>query len=237
VEVVEAAVQRDPSSRAQAAGNRLLSRADLPEATLALVDWRLKDLIDYQGTSLAVAYLETVQRVADAERRIGPRRTDLSEAVARYMYKLLAYKDEYEVARLHLDDNFQRQLQKEFPEARVRYKLHPPMLRAMGMKRKLALPPAIAVPLFRLLCSLRRLRGTPFDPFGYAAARKVERRLIEDYRSAIESVARKLSAEGYDRAVQLAELPDLVRGYEEIKLRGVEQFDRRLKALTEEDSA
>ncbi|HEY3970938.1 MAG TPA: DUF6537 domain-containing protein, partial [Solirubrobacteraceae bacterium] len=231
---LEPTAEREPSAWAGDQGERLLQRVELPTATLALVDWRLKDLLDYQGTALAQRYLKTVQRVAEAERDAVPGRTELSEAVARYLYKLLAYKDEYEVARLHLDPAFQRQMEEEFPSASFRYKLHPPMLRAIGLKRKLSLHPAVVMPTFRLLRRLRRLRGTRMDPFGYARVRKVERRVIEDYGAAVEATIGALAAERYDRAVELATLPEIVRGYEEIKLRNVEEFDRRMRELVDQ---
>jgi indolepyruvate ferredoxin oxidoreductase len=230
-EPVGPAADRQPSSRAQAEGDRLLALAELPGPTRDLVDWRLKDLVDYQSAALATSYLETVKRVVAVERRAVPGSTDLSEAVARYLYKLLAYKDEYEVARLHLDPAFQRQMQGDFPGASVRYKLHPPILRAFGLKKKLALRPNVILPTFRVLREMRRLRGTALDPFGHAKVRRVERRLIEDYRSAVDSILVTLSPERYDEAVELASLPEIVRGYEGIKLRNVKEFDRRLSEL------
>jgi indolepyruvate ferredoxin oxidoreductase len=103
----------------------------------------------------------------------------------------------------------------------------------MGLKRKLSLRPGVITPTFWVLRRMRRIRGTALDPFGRARVRRVERRMIENYSSAVESSLAVLSAERYDLAVELAGLPEIVRGYEEIKLRNVEEFDRRLKELTD----
>jgi indolepyruvate ferredoxin oxidoreductase len=225
--------QRDPSAGAQRAGDALLAHAKLPTATKQVVDWRLKDLVDFQDRGVAKAYLGVVERVAAAEHSAtGGARTELSEAVARYLYKLTAYKDEYEVARLHLDPAFAEQLGAEFPGANVAFRLHPPILRAMGLKRKLAIPGSVVQPLFQLLRAMRRLRGTFADPFGYAEVRRVERRLIREYVLTIDGLLPALGSH-YDTAVALAALPEIVRGYEHVKLRGVEAYDRQRGELLE----
>src|SRR5207248_6609709 len=108
--------------------------------------------------------------------------------------------------------------------------LQPPLLRALGLKRKLALGPWV-VGLFRALRATRRLRGTPLDPFGYARVRRTERALIGEYRRAVAEALATLSPDSYERAVQLAELPDQVRGYEEIKLASVARFRAELERL------
>jgi indolepyruvate ferredoxin oxidoreductase len=222
---------RVPSADAQRAGDELLARADLPAATRAVVDWRLKDLVDYQSRATAEAYLEVVGRAVAAERPAG--RTDFSEAVAHYLYRFMAYKDEYEVARLHLDAAFGEQLDGQFPGAKVAFRLHPPALRALGLKRKLAIPSWLMLPLFRMLRSMRRLRGTFADPFGRAEVRRVERRLIAEYVEMVDNLLPKLAGH-YDTAVALAVLPEVVRGYEHVKLRGVEKYEAARTELLEE---
>ena len=167
---------------------------------------------------------------AEAERAAVPGETRLAEAVARYLYKLMAYKDEYEVARLHLRPEVLASIEAELGEAKVRYQLHPPLLRALGMQRKLSLGRWVEG-LFRLLVTGRRLRGTPLDPFGYAKVRRTERSLVAEYRGMIERVARDLAPEGHERAVRIARLPDVVRGYEDVKLRNVERFREEARAL------
>ena len=230
--------ERSPSVKAEAAGERMLAGVALPQPTLALASWRVKDLIDYQDEALARRYLDLVMRAAAAEQRIdaqapadGPL---LSETVARQLYKLLAYKDEYEVARLHLDAAFAAQLDAEFPRAKVAFRLHPPALRAMGLKRKLAIPAWIMGPGFKGLMRLRRLRGTALDPFGRAEVRKVERRLIEEYIGTLDRLLTSLSDADHGLVVELAALPERVRGYEDVKLRNVIEYDRERARLLEE---
>ena len=112
-----------------------------------------------------------VERVRAAEQDRTPGSTALTEAVARYLYKLMAYKDEYEVARLALEPSLGAGLEAEFgPGARASWRLHPPVLRALGMKRKIALGPWF-VPAFRALRAMRGLRGTSMDPFGRTRVR------------------------------------------------------------------
>ena len=168
-------------------------------------------------------YQEFVDRVARREQELGLG-SALAEAVARYLYKLMAYKDEYEVARLSLDPSFAQSVREQVGEgAAITWRLHPPALRAMGLKKKLALGSWFR-PFFGVLRSMRRLRGTPFDPFGRDEIRKLERQLIVEYRALIERELQTLSAESHARAVALAKLPDMIRGYEGVKRKNVERF-------------
>jgi indolepyruvate ferredoxin oxidoreductase len=196
-----------------------------------LLEIRVPELIAYQSEAYAREYTGAVARVAAAERAAMPGETKLAETVARYLFKLMAYKDEYEVARLHLKSNLAAELAQEYPGGvQVRYQLHPPMLRAMGWKKKIALGPWFDS-AFRLLTRMKGLRGTALDPFGRAEVRKVERELIGEYRALLDKAVAGLSPENYDRAVKLAGLPDVVRGYEDIKLRNVARFRDEVRAL------
>jgi indolepyruvate ferredoxin oxidoreductase len=128
------------------------------------------------------------------------------------------------VARLHTSAELDAALARTFGEgARVRYLLHPPFLRALGVKRKLAFGSWFR-PVLRLLARLKFLRGTRLDPFGYARVRKLERALIEEYRRSIEDLLPALSPSNYERAVAVAESVDRIRGYEEVKVRNVERY-------------
>ena len=196
-----------------------------------LLEIRVPELIAYQHASYAREYVEFAKRVFDAERRAGSGETRLSEAVARHLYKLMAYKDEYEVARLHLTPEVAASLAAQFPNGvKIQYHLQPPILRALGLKGKIKLGTWFDA-AFRLLVALRGLRGTALDPFGRAEVRRVERALIGEYRSLIEKALADLSNGTYERAVKLATLPDLIRGYEDIKLRNVERFRAEVRAL------
>jgi indolepyruvate ferredoxin oxidoreductase len=196
-----------------------------------LVTTRVCDLVAYQSLSYAREYAGFVARVREAEQRVAAG-TELSEAVARYLYKLMAYKDEYEVARLSLDPRARAVVRAEFgPGAREYYLLHPPVLRALGRKSKLRLGPWFR-PAFVVLRTLKPLRGTAFDPFGHTGVRRAERQLIGEYRAMIEGAVATLSQENHGRSVELAALPDMIRGYEEIKLANVEKYRARVRELT-----
>jgi indolepyruvate ferredoxin oxidoreductase len=196
-----------------------------------LLEIRVPELIDYQDAATARAYVDAVSRVRVAEQRALPGETRLSEAVARYLFKLMAYKDEYEVARLHLKMDFAQALAEEFPGGvKIHYHLQPSFLRMLGINNKIKLGSWFSV-FFRLLASARRLRGTLFDPFGYTKVRRVERALIREYQSLIAGTLPGLAPDNYERAIKLANLPDLIRGYETIKLRNVERFRNEVRAL------
>ncbi len=146
-----------------------------------LVEVRVPELIAYQDEAYARRYAELVRRVQVAEQERAPGHDGLAEAVARQLFKLMAYKDEYEVARLHLDAAEEARLEAALGAgAKVAYNLHPPLLRSLGLKRKLELGSWFK-PSFRALRRMRRLRGTPLDPFGRAEVRRVERELIAEY--------------------------------------------------------
>jgi len=196
-----------------------------------LLEIRVPELIDYQNEAYARRYVDVVARVRAAERRIADGQTRLSEAVARHLFKLMAYKDEYEVARLHLRPDVAQALQAEFPGGvRVQYNLHPPILRALGWKTKIQLGTWFDG-VFRVLRAMKGLRGTALDPFGRAEVRRVERALIGEYQALIDKAVAGLTPATYDTAVKLANLPDMIRGYEDIKLRNVLRYRGEIKAL------
>jgi indolepyruvate ferredoxin oxidoreductase len=162
-----------------------------------------------------------------------PGHTELTTAVARNLFKLMAYKDEYEVARLHLDAVERSRLRRELGEdARVWFLLQPPLLRALGLRRKLRLG-GWFVPFFRLLHGMRGLRGTALDPFGRTKVRRTERELIDEYRELVSVALRSLSPATHVPAVELCQLPEVIRGYEEIKLQAVASFRERAAELRE----
>jgi indolepyruvate ferredoxin oxidoreductase len=131
----------------------------------------------------------------------------------------LAYKDEYEVARLYLHPDFLAQIAERFEHpVRIDYHLHPPLLRRFGRTTKMRLGPWMRL-VFRLLRNSRRVRGTALDPFGRLAPRREERELIRWYRGLLHDGLAALSAESLPRVIELAELPNAIRGYEDIKTR------------------
>jgi indolepyruvate ferredoxin oxidoreductase len=196
-----------------------------------LAEVRVPELVAYQDADWARRWAEVVRRVHVAEQERTPGHSELTEAVARQLFKLMAYKDEYEVARLHLDAVERAKLGAEFGEdAKVYFMLHPPLLRSLGLKRKLKLGRWF-VPGFRLLYRMRRLRGTRLDPFGRAEVRRVERALIDEYLALVDEALSLLTPDGHATALELLELPDVIRGYEEIKLRNVVLFRKRTEAI------
>jgi indolepyruvate ferredoxin oxidoreductase len=196
-----------------------------------LAEVRVPELVAYQDEAYACRWAELVRRAHVAEQERTPGHTELTEAVARQLFKLMAYKDEYEVARLHLDAVEQAKLRSEFgDDVKVAFNLHPPLLRAMGLERKLKLGEWF-VPAFRSLRRMRRLRGTRLDPFGRAEVRRVERELIVEYEELVSEALTLLTPDTHDTAVELFELPDLIRGYEDIKLRNVALYRKRAEAI------
>ncbi|RVX38363.1 indolepyruvate ferredoxin oxidoreductase [Nonomuraea polychroma] len=192
---------------------------------------RVADLTGYQNAAYASTYAEDVRRVTDlATERAGEEAgTEIALAYARGLHKLMAYKDEYEVARLHLDPAEQAKREREFGAgAEVSVLLHPPVLRAMGMKRKIKLRRSAPV-LFRGLRAARVLRGTAFDVFGRARVRRVERELVGEYRDLVRAALARLTPATAGAVAEIAGLPELIRGYEDIKLARVAEFRERAR--------
>ncbi|MEO3822362.1 indolepyruvate ferredoxin oxidoreductase family protein [Actinomadura sp. B10D3] len=208
----------------------LVEASDVQGELARVLRLRVPDLAAYQNLALAKRYLDAVLRVARAEERAGADGR-LAVAVARNLYKLMAYKDEYEVARLHLDPELARRAEEQFGAgSTVAYMLHPPLLRAMGMDRKIALGRS-ARPAFRALRAMRRLRGTPLDPFGATAQRRAERRLVTGYVAVVNELVAGLDTGRHDLAVEIAGLPDMVRGYEDVKAANIARYEERLREL------
>ncbi|MGH7299212.1 MAG: indolepyruvate ferredoxin oxidoreductase family protein, partial [Candidatus Rokuibacteriota bacterium] len=230
--VIQATAQTAEPPRALSSEARaLVDGVEASGELRRLLEIRVPELIAYQNAAYARAYVDFVRRVAQVEAERAPGSTGLAEAVAHHLHKLMAYKDEYEVARLHLDAALQAQLEARFGQKiRTYWHLHPPLLRALGLKKKIRLGAWFA-PAFRLLRSLKGLRGTSLDPFGRAEVRRVERALIGEYRQLIETALVRLSPVTHGAAVALAELPDEIRGYEHVKLENVARFREKATQL------
>lgn len=212
----------------------LLARAaELDEESRGLLPVRVAGLVLHQGLASAARYLDVVLETFRAERRaLGPRAEPrVTREVMRNLHKLLAYKDEYEVARLHLEAGMQRRAEAAFTgRVRVHYHLHPPFLRALGLRRKLRLGRWFE-PVLWLLARLRGLRGTPFDPFGRAEVRRLERRLPGWYTGAVARGLAELRPENHAQVAELAALPDRIRGYEQLKLDGARAAMERAEVI------
>ena len=191
-------------------------------------------LTDYQNAALAGRYRALVKRVRDAAAD-GGYGDALPRAVAINYAKLLAYKDEYEVARLFTDGRFEKQLRDQFEgEFKFNFNLAPPILGggkdALGRPKKRAFG-AWMLPVFRTLAKLRFLRGTPFDIFGHSADRKLERDLIAGYEKDVATVLGLLSPLTHDTAVEILSLPDRIRGYGPVKEKAVQDAKARYAQL------
>ncbi|HEX4358385.1 MAG TPA: indolepyruvate ferredoxin oxidoreductase family protein [Pseudonocardia sp.] len=207
-----------------------LDLGELAGETRRLAGLRATQLVGFQNLATARRYLKVVRAAWSAERALGER-TDYSEAVAHGLHKLTAYKDEYEVARLLTDPEFERRLAAEVPGGvKMRYRLHPPVLRAMGRDQKIAFGPWLR-PVLRGLAKGKRLRGTPLDPFGRTEVRRLERELRDSYTAMLARLTGSLGADSYDTAVAAAQAADLVRGYEGVKEANVARYRARLAEL------
>ena len=183
---------------------------------------RAADLARWGDEAWAGRYRDVMTRVQAAETAVMPGSERLSEAVARALHKLMAYKDEYEVARLMTDGRFEDRLQGIFSSSRTRtYHLSPPLIArtdpATGRPRKYAVPGWLAEPVFRLLAGMKGLRGTAFDPFGHSEERKRERAAIEAYIGETEKLIAGLTADNLALAVDIARLPLEARGFGPVK--------------------
>ena len=197
-----------------------LDDARLSRSLDELIARRIAFLTDYQAASYAKRYSDFVAKVREAEERKAPGSTDLTEAVARYAFKLMAYKDEYEVARLYTSGDFQKKLAQQFEgDFKLKFHLAPPLLAkkdAQGRLVKQEFGPWVFT-AFKWMARLRSLRGTTFDIFGRTEERKMERQLIADYFATIEGLLAKLDRGNVDLAAEIASIPEHIRGYGHVK--------------------
>ena len=186
---------------------------------------RMRELTLYQNAAYAGRYEDLVRRTLTVEHARAPGCSGLAEAVARYAFKLMAYKDEYEVARLYTDGRFQASLKERFEgDVKLTFHLAPPLFASRdpvtGALKKRPYGPWI-FPLFKLLARLKGLRGTPLDPFGRTAERRLERQLIADYFALMAEILAGLNAGNHALAVALAAIPEQIRGYGHVKDRHI----------------
>jgi indolepyruvate ferredoxin oxidoreductase len=192
------------------------------------------ELVAWGGDQCAFDWLDVLDRVQKAEENVGSGSRRLMLTVAASLYKLIAYKDEYEVARLMSDEDAMSEAREiAGAHGRISWRLHPPLLRALGLRKKISFG-LWAMPLFRLLAGARFLRGTIVDPFCYAKLRRIERELPGEFIAAIDRILDGLGPANLEAAVALAGLPDEIRGYEDLK---IERIAHYRKALTAAETA
>src|SRR5262245_16603142 len=207
----------------------------LSQSFAETVDRRAEFLTAYQDASYARRYRNWVEKVRTVEAEKAPGQCGLAEAAARYLFKLMAYKDEYEVARLYADTSFLDRVKSSFDGDKLSLEFHlaPPLLArrdpATGEPRKMSFGPWMLT-VFRILAKLKFLRGTAFDLFGYSKERRTERRLIADYEYLLGEICDFLTPGNHRFAVGLAAIPEKIRGYGPVK-------ERHLTAAKAEEAA
>src|SRR6478672_2485572 len=203
------------------------------------VDRRTAFLTAYQNAGYAQRYRNWIEKVRTVEAEKAPGQCGLAEAVARYLFKLMAYKDEYEVARLYADTSFLDRVKSSFDGDNLSFEFHlaPPLLArrdpATGEPKKMSFGPWMLT-VFRLLAKLKFLRGTAFDLFGYTKERRIERRLIADYEYLLGEICEFLTPGNHRFAVGLAAIPEKIRGYGPVKERHLTAAKAEEVALREQ---
>jgi indolepyruvate ferredoxin oxidoreductase len=213
------------------------SDAKLQESLTEMIDRRVDYLVAYQDAAYAAQYRVIVDRVMAAEKERTPDRDELVVAVIRNLFKLMSYKDEYEVARLHTDPAFKTALQKQFEgNYKLTYHMAPPLLAerdaVTGELKKREFGPWLGTVL-SVVAKMKRFRGTGLDIFGRTAERRMERQLIADYQSMVEELAGSLNPDNHSIAVRLAELPDEIRGFGHVKEKNVKRVKSQEAGLLE----
>jgi len=206
------------------------------------IAWRKGFLTDYQDAAYAAQYSDYVEQVRSVERSSFPGRSALTRAVAKYLFKLMAIKDEYEVARLYVDGAFAQALGEQF-EGWDGLKVHmaPPFLSALGARfrradgtpRKIAVDARWLMPVLRVLARARRMRFGPLDLFGRSRERRIERALVDEYRAIVESLLPGLDASRLPLALRIAQVPGRIRGFGHVKLASVATARAQWRELTD----
>ncbi|MDX1459209.1 MAG: indolepyruvate ferredoxin oxidoreductase family protein, partial [Marinobacter sp.] len=208
-----------------------------PEPTLdELIEIRHRHLVNYQSQRWADQYRRSVADVRKAEETLGQTNLLLTRAVAQQLYRFMAYKDEYEVARLFAETDFMKELEDTFEgDFKVHFHLAPPLLNgetdAQGRPKKRRFGPWM-FRAFRLLAKLRGLRGTLADPFRFSADRKLDRAMLRDYQSLVSRIGAELNASNFETFLQLAELPADVRGFGPVREQAAENIKEKRSQLT-----
>ncbi len=211
--------------------------ADPATALRDMIQTRIDYLTQYQNARYAARYAALVDKARTVQAARTPHDTGLTAAVARNYFKLLAYKDEYEVARLYADPAFLQRVTDVFEgDVKLRFHLAPPLLARRDpvtgelQKREYG---SWMLNAFRILAKFKALRGTPLDPFGHAEERKEERALARQYAATIEELLAKLTPDNHALAVEIASLPEHIRGFGHVKQRSIESTRRREAELLE----
>jgi indolepyruvate ferredoxin oxidoreductase len=219
-----------------AADEPAMSMAPEPVRTLQeRIAVRVDALRAYQDTTYAERFRLLVEQVRSAEDKVAIGSTQLTEAVAANAFRLMAYKDEYEVARLLTDPSFWDGIRRRFDGGSLKLHLAPPVLSGReptsGQPRKMAFSATLLLPVLRLLVRCKGLRGSIFDPFGWMQERKTERRLRDEYLATVEEILAKLDGSNIEAAIALASYPQEISGYGPVKEKSIARVEPMAKAL------
>lgn len=198
------------------------------ETVDAIINYRANFLKEYQNEEYSAIYTNFVNAVRERETGVsGPKKLPLTEAVARNLFRLMAYKDEYEVARLHCDTTFLDNVKQQFDgDIKLHYHLAPPII----SNKKIKFGPMMGK-VFKVLSKFKVIRGTVFDLFGYTKERKMERQLIEDYTKTVDRLLYSLAPDNHAHAVDIARLPEGIKGYGHVKTKNIESIKARWNTL------
>jgi indolepyruvate ferredoxin oxidoreductase len=218
------------------ANDKVVPFVKLPSTLDEIVASRVKHLTAYQNASLAERYRALVEKVRTSEQKTG--KTGLAETVARNYAKLLAYKDEYEVARLFAETAFQAELNRQFEgDYKLKFHLAPPLFASRDPQTGHLIKQAFGawmLPAFKMLAKLKVLRGSIFDVFGYTQERKRERALIDEYEALVDELLGGLTPANHALALKLAAVPDDIKGYGHVKDAHIEKAKRKEAELLQQ---
>ena len=223
----------DPAAIDKLMADSAEAKPSAPPSLADLIARRASHLVGYQDEALAERYRTRIDAIARLESDKTPGRTGLAEAAAKGYFKLLSYKDEYEVARLYTDGRFEQAVKDNFDgELKFEFHLAPPMMawwnrdKVTGHPRKMSFGRWM-LPVFRVLAKGKTIRGTAWDIFGRTAERRLERQMIADYETVLDEIERRLSPATHATAVQLAQLPEDIKGFGHVKLANYETAKKR----------
>ena len=219
----------------EVANDEVMPEEQTAETLDELLSFFSNELVSYQNDAYAKKFHDAVQRIRTKELEIEPASERLARAVAKNLYKLMAYKDEYEVARLYSDPAFKAKLAAQFEgDFRLEFNLSPPAIaprdKVTGLPKKITLG-SWMLPAFGLLAKFKFLRATAFDFFGRTDERRTERRLIEEYLTTLEDLIEKLGVDNLDAAVDIASIPQMIKGYGHVKDINVSEAEQRRRVL------
>jgi indolepyruvate ferredoxin oxidoreductase len=224
-----AALSPSSAERALVAAKPVRESLSISTSLDELIERKVMFLTEYQNAAYGERFRTLVNRLRDWERKVSPSGDTVTRAVANGYFKVLAYKDEYEVARLHSSTGFVESLKQQFDgDFRISFNLAPPLVarkdELTGEPRKKEYG-AWILPVFRMLAKLKVLRGTPLDVFGYTAERRMERGLITRYEQTVDEILRNGNSHNYQAVVRAATMVEKIRGYGHIKERNFKSVD------------